>query len=178
MATDNENGSPSSVMACYMCRKRKIKCSRELPSCAICERSSQPCSYPSRAGRPGPKIGSTQAPRKRHRPSVEEDDPRGRNKHRLDLQQREQDSSDNESTNLSGPLPDTSMSSASSYRQIQEMQSLSFIVHPSHESCSPEDAQERQDAYPGSASVAVRRPAVLATTCLALKTNLDLLDRL
>lgn len=54
--------SPShSTLACYMCRKRKIKCGRELPHCTICKETSQECSYPAKPLRPGPKIGSTHA---------------------------------------------------------------------------------------------------------------------
>ena len=65
IVSDNEAARSRSSIACQICRKRKIKCGRELPQCTLCKQSLQNCVYPEKALRPGPKIGSTQIPRKR-----------------------------------------------------------------------------------------------------------------
>ncbi|KAI1617879.1 fungal-specific transcription factor domain-containing protein [Exophiala viscosa] len=47
-------------VSCEACRRRKAKCDRKVPSCSLCLKSSQECSYPSKRLRPGPKTGSIQ----------------------------------------------------------------------------------------------------------------------
>lgn len=54
-----------SNIACRSCRRRKVKCTREIPECSICLQTNQSCEYPKSAIRPGPKMGSTQQARKR-----------------------------------------------------------------------------------------------------------------
>lgn len=61
-------GTNKTKIACHSCRTRKVRCSRDLPSCADCQTCGQTCTYPSRILRPGPKAGSVH---KRRRVSVE-----------------------------------------------------------------------------------------------------------
>lgn len=46
------------ALACHNCKRRKIKCDRQLPECAFCKERSQKCEYPSEARKPGPKPGT------------------------------------------------------------------------------------------------------------------------
>jgi Fungal specific transcription factor domain/Fungal Zn(2)-Cys(6) binuclear cluster domain len=46
------------ALACHNCKRRKIKCDRQLPECAFCRERSQQCEYPSEARKPGPKPGT------------------------------------------------------------------------------------------------------------------------
>ncbi|TVY40018.1 hypothetical protein LOCC1_G004739 [Lachnellula occidentalis] len=66
-SSSREEEARVSHIACHMCRRRKIRCGRELPCCEVCERTSQVCEYPAQILKPGPKIGSTQRSRKRRR---------------------------------------------------------------------------------------------------------------
>ncbi|OAG35792.1 hypothetical protein AYO21_10026 [Fonsecaea monophora] len=77
--TSAGSGSSVSNIACCSCRRRKVKCTREIPQCGICLQTNQACEYPASSTRPGPKIGSTQQARKRKHGSIVEE-------------QREQDS--------------------------------------------------------------------------------------
>lgn len=61
-------GTNKTKIACHSCRTRKVRCSRDLPSCRDCQTCGQTCTYPSRILRPGPKAGSVH---KRRRVSVE-----------------------------------------------------------------------------------------------------------
>lgn len=63
--SSKDESAQRSTIACQVCRRRKIKCGRELPHCNLCQQSLQNCTYPEKPLRPGPKIGSTQNPRKR-----------------------------------------------------------------------------------------------------------------
>ncbi|KAF2098912.1 hypothetical protein NA57DRAFT_56548 [Rhizodiscina lignyota] len=60
-----------SLMACYHCKRRKIKCDKTGPPCGTCLRNDQDCRYPSSPLKPGPKLGSHRIPKtdyeKRHR---------------------------------------------------------------------------------------------------------------
>jgi len=125
IARNEETGEIRSILACHLCRRRKIKCTRELPCCAICEQTSQQCAYPERMSKPGPKLGSTQILRKRKHDSL---------KHRQEHASPTRDGSRAQDySSPSSPLRSTFTTARSN-----NIQSLSFIVHPSHESCSPE----------------------------------------
>ncbi|KAJ9502005.1 hypothetical protein H2202_002069 [Exophiala xenobiotica] len=63
--SEEEGTQLRSAIACHVCRKRKVKCGREMPQCSLCQQSLQVCEYARKPLRPGPKIGSTQNPRKR-----------------------------------------------------------------------------------------------------------------
>ncbi|OCL14888.1 hypothetical protein AOQ84DRAFT_189457 [Glonium stellatum] len=69
----DENSRPAqSNIACQACRKRKIKCGRELPHCTVCTESRHMCEYPPGPLKPGPKIGTSHRSRKRQRMNVSE----------------------------------------------------------------------------------------------------------
>lgn len=63
---------PTALLSCQSCRRRKVRCDKELPSCSLCTKSSQTCNYPSGPLKPGPKLGSSQRSLKRPRRSKEE----------------------------------------------------------------------------------------------------------
>ncbi|KAL2867382.1 Zn(II)2Cys6 transcription factor [Aspergillus lucknowensis] len=51
--------------ACGACRKRKLRCSREVPHCAHCRRLGTSCSYDADREKPGVKPGAVEALRRR-----------------------------------------------------------------------------------------------------------------
>jgi len=167
---DGATGSLRSSMACLVCRKRKIKCGRELPRCSFCDLSCQDCSYPQRSRKPGPKIGSSQAvPRKRAHASISSL-----------LQGRPE----RNSSQRPGELGGANFRSASSDADLESnalndsneaIQSLSFIIHPSHESCSPE--QRPRDA-PAGVTTAGREATLLGVCLQSLGITYDHLDRM
>ena len=53
------------ALSCQECRRRKIKCDRQLPTCVACLSSSMACVYPAGPLKPGPKPGFTRRPKKR-----------------------------------------------------------------------------------------------------------------
>ncbi|KAK5721166.1 hypothetical protein LTR17_014807 [Elasticomyces elasticus] len=164
--TVEEDGEVKSSIACRVCRKRKIKCGRELSSCVLCEQSGQQCAYPDEVRRPGPRIGSTQAPRKRAAS-------RGGQSHSAEKAARLSVPAD--------PVPPTTPPSpppqpaeplttvprispeASLPTPPPSMQSLSFILHPSHDSCSP--TQLLDPSYNQSTQL---RETFVEASCLAL----------
>ncbi|PON28861.1 hypothetical protein TGAM01_v201969 [Trichoderma gamsii] len=56
-------------VACYTCRRRKMRCSRDRPSCSSCLSLGSACSYPHSTRKPGPKPGSIRAASRNHRGS-------------------------------------------------------------------------------------------------------------
>jgi Fungal Zn(2)-Cys(6) binuclear cluster domain len=165
-----ETGEPHSTIACHVCRKRKIKCGRELPRCAMCEQSSQECAYPQRAARPGPKIGSSQLKRKRNHERNYSNSNR-----RQSQNYREDESSENAKAATAPSSPNPSETSGASYERAKTIQSLSFIIHPSHESCSPEDVQTRT---PQVAQAPSKGETAVTAICSALSISPDLMNRL
>ncbi|KPI41407.1 uncharacterized protein AB675_9135 [Cyphellophora attinorum] len=113
-----------SKIACHNCRKRKVKCDRELPACSICSYNNQVCSYPDRVLKPGPKLGSKNARSKRRRSSVDDDTLQG-------------DRHPHQPGSGTGPECSPMPGSPATLNDNREMQSLSFIIHPSHELTSP-----------------------------------------
>lgn len=65
--------APTALLSCQSCRRRKVRCDKELPSCSLCMKSSQICTYPPGPLKPGPKLGSSQRSLKRPRRSKEDD---------------------------------------------------------------------------------------------------------
>ncbi|KAL5362696.1 fungal-specific transcription factor domain-containing protein [Aspergillus floccosus] len=47
--------------ACNSCRKRKLRCSRELPTCQHCRKSASECFYETKRGKPGMKAGALES---------------------------------------------------------------------------------------------------------------------
>jgi len=170
-----KTGEPRSTIACHVCRRRKIKCGRELPRCAMCEQSSQECAYPQRAARPGPKIGSSQLGRKRNRDQSGNERNYSNSNRRQSQNYREDESSENAKEATAPSSPDPSETSGASYERAKTIQSLSFIIHPSHESCSPEDAQTRT---PQVAPAPSKGETAVTAICSALSISPDLMNRL
>lgn len=58
---DRDNSSKETAadlgIACESCRKRKLKCSREQPSCSHCQRFAVECIYENEKKKPGFKVG-------------------------------------------------------------------------------------------------------------------------
>ncbi|KAK4671665.1 hypothetical protein QC764_607830 [Podospora pseudoanserina] len=54
-------------LACYACKRRKVKCDRQLPVCSLCQKLSGQCEYPTHAEKPGPKTGGPLQGNKRRR---------------------------------------------------------------------------------------------------------------
>lgn len=53
------------TLSCQECRRRKIKCDRQLPICVACMNSSMACVYPAGPLKPGPKPGFNRRSKKR-----------------------------------------------------------------------------------------------------------------
>ncbi|KAK4182350.1 putative fungal-specific transcription factor [Podospora australis] len=63
-AIQPESSLPSASgtkLACYCCKRRKIKCDRLTPTCANCQKIGLGCEYPTHPEKPGPKTGSSSA---------------------------------------------------------------------------------------------------------------------
>lgn len=58
---------PTALLSCQSCRRRKVRCHKQLPSCSLCVKISRTCTYPSGPLKPGPKLGSSQRSLKRPR---------------------------------------------------------------------------------------------------------------
>lgn len=153
-----------SPLACFICRKRKVKCGREWPHCDICKETSQQCTYPSKAMRPGPKIGSTHATSQKrqckasgfvHRfcssltnSSVErtsrEKSPAQQRHIRIQLQEPGVNTAPGSPNSGSPASPAQSLPSQSP--QQANMRSLSFAIHPCFDRCSPDRTEAVQES--------------------------------
>jgi hypothetical protein len=122
-----------SKIACHNCRRRKVRCDRRLPGCSICGQNGQPCTYPEKMLKPGPKLGSKNNRYKRRRLSADGDQSDQDDDNTLTEEQTDCTSSEN-GKGAHGRL---SISSPSALKDAKEIQSLSFIIHPSHETTSP-----------------------------------------
>ncbi|POR38189.1 Uncharacterized protein TPAR_01620 [Tolypocladium paradoxum] len=164
-----------SQIACYTCRKyavalesarslscgqkanpffvdirRKVRCDREFPQCLVCEQTDQVCEYPSKLKKPGPKIGTSQRPKRRRR-----------GRQRTELQRSRspcspyasQDNSERSCVYLrtedrpSPTDPGTDEYTARRRNSELNINDLSFILHPCHEASTPE--KEAKDRSPG-----------------------------
>ncbi|KAJ3528397.1 hypothetical protein NM208_g10217 [Fusarium decemcellulare] len=55
---DEAGGVPDPNLACNTCRKRKLRCSREVPSCEQCRKTGYDCVYETKRAKPGMKAGA------------------------------------------------------------------------------------------------------------------------
>ncbi|KAK1145245.1 hypothetical protein N8T08_004398 [Aspergillus melleus] len=55
---DNSSQAPEVGHACNPCRRRKLRCSRELPTCQHCRKSAYDCLYEAKRAKPGMKAGA------------------------------------------------------------------------------------------------------------------------
>ena len=186
-----DSAEPSSNIACHACRRRKVKCGKELPFCLRCQQSAQRCVYPEKAQRPGPKIGDTRGPGKRQAQSMlaltfsclfESNLPQGsRFENGVQPEARRQRISDTacDSSGDRGQLQHPAVAQSPDVADAttwdaRTMHNLAFLVHPSHESRSPED---RYSQTPGSVSQSTSE-AFLADSCFALGVPRQKMDQL
>jgi hypothetical protein len=198
--SEEEGTQLRSAIACHVCRKRKVKCGREMPQCSLCQQSLQVCEYARKPLRPGPKIGSTQNPRKRKSRSKrhpylgpcrasriintwffiaadgEEDQTQEPTRQPTSpARQIRSDNSNITSTRISNSQ-DVSEAPESPARQADDIQALGFIIHPSHESCSSEKGK---DDSPGSNSHShSQQGSHVSASCYALGFSPVLPDHL
>jgi hypothetical protein len=152
-----------SGIACFLCRKRKIRCSKDLPRCRLCKHSDLRCEYPERARKPGPKIGSSQKIRRARRAtSIQEDN--------------------SVATESNARLARSSVRSSLAHpniatepnRCLLSMQTISFIIHPSQDSCVVEN---EPNSTPTGDSNCNDEPLLTATS-YSLGINPDLMKQL
>ncbi|OJJ05915.1 hypothetical protein ASPVEDRAFT_45359 [Aspergillus versicolor CBS 583.65] len=137
-------------IACYSCRRRKVKCDRQRPQCLVCLETSQDCCYPERSLKPGPKLGSSKRPRKR---TLQQSDNDGSETSPKSNAPRESLETSSKTPGIPPALKTTldagagtlgekgvsSMKTASDPRS--NIHDLSFILHPAHEAASPENKE-------------------------------------
>ncbi|KAK9461900.1 fungal-specific transcription factor domain-containing protein [Lipomyces oligophaga] len=155
-STDDSYASISDI-SCRVCRRRKVKCGRELPVCRVCSQTSQQCEYPSGHLKPGPKIGSSQ---RRHKRSKTETSSTG-----YDSPGGATENHSVSSVISTSPVPSVSSASAL-HESPKSFNYLSFIMHPSHElSTAPEI---KTQSPPVSKTTEVMETIVIPRACEAL----------
>ncbi|KAL4810590.1 hypothetical protein BDV18DRAFT_155202 [Aspergillus unguis] len=160
---------PKSDLACHSCRKRKVKCDRDLPRCMACGQTGQTCNYPLHPMKPGPKIGSFQRQRKGRQikktgqnepagyPSSSPSNP-GMNAYDGDFRTLddvlETDKAPSKATNNTDAAAEADAAEQPRNQHLN-MHDLSFILHPSHESSPPggDQAQSVSSKEGGQASL-------------------------
>lgn len=55
---ENQARGPEIGHACNSCRRRKLRCSRELPACQHCRKTVSECHYETKRAKPGMKAGA------------------------------------------------------------------------------------------------------------------------
>ena len=58
---NNNNANKQKRIACVVCRKRKLRCDGEKPSCGTCKRLAHDCAYDEVRRKSGPKRGYVKA---------------------------------------------------------------------------------------------------------------------
>jgi hypothetical protein len=120
-------------LACHNCKRRKIKCDRQLPECAFCRERSQKCEYPAEARKPGPKPGTRKRLSMRSNSSVG-DGPPARIHRASDVSTAYPSPSDHLAGTLDTTSPVNSFTGAT-----PESNLLSRMIHPSHETRPPSE---------------------------------------
>lgn len=180
---DETTGDAVTMIACYMCRKRKIKCNRIYPECSNCTQTQQTCTYPTRVTRPGPKIGSTQNSRKRTSEVLQDAEPAKRatvvsvtaapSSVSSNVQQLPQPSV---CPNIvQQPLsPSASTHSTTASHPSRDITSLSFILHPSLE---PREHDPQSDAVVDMDSTR-DNDSVITSACCVLGVGVTEMNQL
>ncbi|KIW31790.1 uncharacterized protein PV07_03382 [Cladophialophora immunda] len=164
---------PHATLACYMCRKRKIKCGRELPHCMICKETSQECIYPTKPMRPGPKIGSTHATAQKRQLGRESQEKSAQERRNVRIEPR-RTTQTSTIDDYSSPSSVPSQSSQKASRP-DNVQSLSFVLHPTVGNCSPDQTDATQyfeDTDSGYTDALMTSCKSLGLTLLQLNTLL------
>ncbi|PTB35000.1 hypothetical protein M441DRAFT_205667 [Trichoderma asperellum CBS 433.97] len=193
-----QGSDPKSSIACQSCRRRKVKCDRELPSCQVCLGTLQSCQYPARHLKPGPKIGTLQRRKRRERIQSRSNStliqPESINSCSSleDIQEVESGvtgSSDNEQAtaidaqsggkSLSRPLNSSNNEEVDRTSQdigcSVNMSDLSFILHPSHETSTPDGGQEHGNTIHVSSA---DKQSIHQQVYLTLELSEDQIDEL
>ncbi|KAF9880719.1 hypothetical protein CkaCkLH20_01761 [Colletotrichum karsti] len=55
---DSGGAEAAAALACNCCRRRKLRCSREVPTCQQCRKTGSECVYESKRSKPGMKAGA------------------------------------------------------------------------------------------------------------------------
>ena len=168
-------GEVRSGTSCHVCRKRKVRCGRELPRCLVCEQSSQKCEYPERV-KPGPRIGTSQKNRKR--PRQNQDAEKSRSPRRRRQSQGSTPGPTDEIVNQAPGSTSQSSSPADLRKLFEHIQPLSFIMHPSHESCSADRPPHRPVWTPPRHSASQSDEPLVTASCYALGITPDILTKL
>lgn len=200
MDSDKENGDntrPNAVVtqtteesfksiACYSCRKRKIKCSRLYPTCHNCAQNQQTCAYPVRVTKPGPKIGSIQMNRKRN----EEHQPPEQAKKQKTAIPLVASSSVSQQCLLPSPptqpfstslpvqqplSPSASTPSTTASQLSRDITSLSFILHPSLE---PRDQESYNQLNHEPDITTAADDSIISSACSALGVSATEMNQL
>ncbi|KAH7129698.1 fungal-specific transcription factor domain-containing protein [Dactylonectria estremocensis] len=192
-ATYREDERGSSTIACHSCRRRKVKCDRQLPRCHVCIQTDQTCKYPLRSLKPGPKIGSIQRSRKRTQAhaSQKEDEQQDSSAGSPQDQWLDFEASKERVAVYGGCNRARSQSSkkapcdrgkerSQADRDCEwkhshfNMHDLSFVLHPSHEVSTPEKEQE----HPQNDEIDQRRHTLLQRASQDLQLSQPMLDLL
>lgn len=131
------------VIACYNCRKRKVRCDRTIPNCSPCRNLQRSCNYPEGIKKPGPRLGSVHKKRQIREAAQH-------TKHVLvdavsSLCEDNSHDRDDDDSVLSfaeaayGPRRQ---------QQNKDIQSISYIIHPSHEYCELPNSKSNNHSNP------------------------------
>ncbi|KAK4197636.1 putative fungal-specific transcription factor [Triangularia verruculosa] len=195
-----ETGTPPSdasaaKLACYACKRRKVKCDRQLPICSLCQKLSGQCEYPTHAEKPGPKTGPHQGSKRRrldhasvsnsvghglslglpggHQPSTSFELARRSSAAvsspsytTIQDDARTRADDDLRGVDVTSPLPNAESSTRS---QPTSAPIFSRIMYPSHEAQTRPQSPSTVDASPGHQDNAI--PITVQTVCDALKIS-------
>lgn len=182
---DEASGEMFTSIACYVCRKRKVKCNRLYPTCLNCAQTQQPCTYPRRVSRPGPRIGTVQNTRKRN----VDVDPAGQpKKTKTSAPTTTYNTTSQQPITLPPPAPthapslsvqqplspSVSTSSTSASHLSRDITSLSFILHPSLEPREAEPHVEVDRDLDGRTD----NDSIMISACSALGVDVTELHQL
>ncbi|KAK0666799.1 putative fungal-specific transcription factor [Cercophora samala] len=118
-------------LACYACKRRKVKCDRQLPVCSLCQKLSGQCEYPTHAEKPGPKTGKPPCPLQ------------GNKRRRLDQ------ASVSSSAISHGPSPNVTGHRQTASFELARRSSIA-ISSPSYSTTTHDDSRTRADDDPHS----------------------------
>lgn len=125
-----------SKIACYSCRDRKVKCSRELPTCSNCRCYQQSCAYPSGLLKPGPKPGTVSK-----RNNVDQDESRNSKRQRKRTWATAAEDSPDQTTHQGSASRSITDSPVSQEVVRQHSVNVYNLIVPSHEESSPESVR-------------------------------------
>ncbi len=164
----SDNGH--SKVACYACRNRKVKCSKELPHCFNCFNCGQTCSYPSVMQKQGPKLGSVH---KRRRVENFAQDRRHTAPQKRNREEGPTQNHKEEQRRSISPFREASGLDKDILLRSKHIQSVSLLITQSHESSSPESVR----AVTPSTDIAVRRTHLISS-CNELGVTSDAMEQM